>query len=306
MILPKEQLKFDFTCIFGITTDYMARYPNQDFQQNVSFKCTMEFRYALKLAMEKARSRDLSSFIRQHLDPAIKGLLDPLTIADLDALNSPVKIKEATRSHYRKTGCRRVVSAVRLLLSSALPSLERRVIEIARAIRAYEDAARAIEEDTSQQVLLRAALSSVLTNLGKLLKRLDKDWNIETFRAAISIAAELPEDLSLDISHGLDFLNDPQPSVDKPYAMPPRLDPESAWQHVREEFAHERPLEAALITSLSLLGFDGSTLRIGIPPEKAERESFFKTPRNRETLGRIVESYFGSLVTPKFEILLPF
>jgi hypothetical protein len=305
MILPIRQLQFDFRRIFGITMDYMARYPNQDFQQNVSFKCTMEFRYALKLAMEKARSRDLSSFIRQHLDPAIKSLLDPLTIAELDDLNSPVKIKEAARSHYRKTGCRRVVSAIRLLLSSALPSLERRVIEIARAIRAYDDAARAIEEDTSQQVLLRAAMSSLLTDLGKLLKLLDKGWNTETFRTAISIAAELPEDLSLDISHGLDFLNDPNPAVDKPYAVPPRLDPESAWQHVREEFARDRPLEAALITSLSFLEFDGSTLRIGIPHEKAEREIFFKTPRNRETLALIIESYFGSLVTPKFEILPP-
>ena len=57
MILPIQQLQFDFRRIFGITMDYMARYPNQDFQQNVSFKCTMEFRYALKLAMEKARSR---------------------------------------------------------------------------------------------------------------------------------------------------------------------------------------------------------------------------------------------------------
>ena len=92
MILPIQQLQFDFPRIFGITMDYMARYPNQDFQQNVSFKCTMEFRYALKLAMEKARSRDLSSFIRQHLDPAIKSLLDPLTIAELEALDPDARM----------------------------------------------------------------------------------------------------------------------------------------------------------------------------------------------------------------------
>ncbi len=283
----------------------MARYPNQDFQQNISFKCTLEFRYALKLAMEKARARDLSTFIREHLDPAIHSLLDPLLLGELEELNSPVKIKEAARAYYRMTGCRRVVSAVRFMVATAVPPLERRVIEIGRAIRSYEAEARKLEESSDRPVLLRASMASVASELVKILKYLDKDWSRDTYSATIRIAADLPEDLSLDISHGLDFLSDNSPSIDKPYAVPPRLDPESAWSHVREEFARERPLDAAFVHSLKFEGFDGTTLTINAPHAKADRLVWLQSPRNREHLNAIIESYFGNGVILQTNILPP-
>jgi hypothetical protein len=279
----------------------MARYPNQDFHQNVSFKCTLEFRYALKLAMEKSNSRDLSSFIRDHLGPVIQDMLDPLTLADLAELNSLVKIKEEARSHYRRKGCRIVVSAIRFLLAGTLPSLERRVIEISRALRQYETETKKIEDDPQQPVLLRAAMNAVQSDLTRLIKLLDKGWTPDTYRHAIGIAVDLPEDLSLDVSHGLDFLNDAEPAISRAYAVPPRLDPEVAWLHVREEFARERPLLADVITSLEFSSFDGAKLVISAPESTREKITKIQTPTNRQVFAAIVDSYFG----PNVEIDLP-
>lgn len=278
----------------------MARYPNQDFHQNVSFKCTMEFRYALKLAMEKSNSRDLSSFIRDHLGPVIQNMLDPLVLSELSELNSPVKIKEQARAHYRKKGCRTIVSAIRFMLAGTPPSLERRVIEISRALRQYETESNKIEDDPMQPVLLRAAMNSVQSDLLRLIKLLDKGWTADTYRQAIGIAVDLPEDLSLDVSHGLDFLNDPEPDMSKPYAVPPRLDPETAWLHVREEFARERPLLADVITSLEFSSFDGSRLVVSAPDNLKDKTAKLQTPATRQVFAAIVDSYFGPNVDIQF------
>lgn len=278
----------------------MARYPNQDFHQNVSFKCTMEFRYALKLAMEKSNSRDLSSFIRDHLGPVIQNMLDPFVLSELSELNSPVKIKEQARAHYRKKGCRTIVSAIRFMLAGTPPSLERRVIEISRALRQYETESNKIEDDPLQPVLLRAAMNSVQSDLLRLIRLLDKGWTADTYRQAIGIAVDLPEDLSLDVSHGLDFLNDPEPDISKPYAVPPRLDPETAWLHVREEFARERPLLADVITSLEFTSFDGSHLVISAPENLKDKVAKLQTPATRQVFAAIVDSYFGPNVEIQF------
>lgn len=278
----------------------MARYPNQDFHQNVSFKCTMEFRYALKLAMEKSNSRDLSSFIRDHLGPVIQNMLDPFVLSELSELNSPVKIKEQARAHYRKKGCRTIVSAIRFMLAGTPPSLERRVIEISRALRQYETESNKIEDDPLQPVLLRAAMNSVQSDLLRLIRLLDKGWTADTYRQAIGIAVDLPEDLSLDVSHGLDFLNDPEPDISKPYAVPPRLDPETAWLHVREEFARERPLLADVITSLEFTSFDGSHLVVSAPENLKDKVAKLQTPATRQVFAAIVDSYFGPNVEIQF------
>lgn len=284
----------------------MARYQNQDFHQNVSFKCTLEFRYALKLAMEKSGSRDLSSFIREHLEPVITNMLDPLERAELDELSSPVKLREAARRHYRKLGCRKMVNAIRFLLGSPLPSIDRQKVEIAKVLRRYESGAKLIEEDRGQPVLLRAALTSVVTNLGKIAKLLEKAWSDATYTSLLKLAAELPEDLSLDVSHGLDFLNDPHPSIDKAYAQPPRLDPEAAWARVRQEFASLRPLIADIITRLDFDSFNGDTLVIHFPTELKEKVQKLKTPANEEALSRTAENYFGERLKIKFEPHLPY
>lgn len=305
LLLPKAQADIDRRCIFGITIEYMARYKNQDFHQNVSFKCSMEFRYALKLTMEKSGSRDLSSFIRQHLEPAIQQMLDPLEREQLADLGSPVKLKEAARRYYRNQGCRRMVNAVRLMLGAPLPSLDRRKLEIARVVDQYETDAKAAEDDRNQPTLLRAALASVITTLGKIAKILEKPWAEQSYSNALKLAAELPEDLSLDVSHGLDFLSDDNPSMDKAYAMPPKLDPESAWLHVRQSFAADRPLLANVITQLSLGRYDGTTLTILFPDHLAEKINKLKTPANSENLSIIAESCFGARLEIKFEPLPP-
>lgn len=284
----------------------MARYQNQDFHQNVSFKCTLEFRYALKLAMEKSGSRDLSSFIRKHLEPVINNMLDPLERAELDELSSPVKLREAARRHYRKLGCRKMVNAIRSLLASPLPSIDRQKVEIAKVLRQYESEAKINEEARNQPVLLRAALASVVTNLGKIAKLLEKAWSDATYTSLLKLAAELPEDLSLDVSHGLDFLNDPHPSIEKAYAQPPRLDPEAAWARVRQEFASLRPLMADMITRLGFESFNGDTLVIHFPAELKEKVEKLKTPANEETLSLIAENYFGERLKIKFEPHLPY
>lgn len=300
MLLPNAQQKFDRRDKFGITIEYMARYQNQDFHQNVSFKCTLEFRYALKVAMEKSGSRDLSSFIRQHLEPAIGQMLDPLERQELKDLSSPVKLKEAVRKHYRSQSCRRAVNAIRYLLSSPLPSLDRQKMEISKVLTQYETEAKLVEEDRNQTLLLRAALASVITYLGKISKLLEKPWSEVGYMAALKLAAELPEDLSLDVSHGLDFLNDPNPSLDKAYAQPPRIIPEEAWTHLQQEFAGDRPLLADVIMQLQFGGYDGTTLRIEHPPELKEKVQRLKTPSNFETLSLNAETYFGERIQIEF------
>lgn len=279
----------------------MARYQNQDFHQNVSFKCTLEFRYALKLAMEKSGSRDLSSFIREHLEPVITNMLDPLERGELDELSSPVKLREAARRHYRKLGCRKMVNAIRSLLASPLPSVDRQKVEIAKVLRHYESEAKINEENRKQPVILRAALASVVTNLSKIAKLLEKSWDDAIYTSLLRLAAELPENLSLDVSHGLDFLNDPHPSIDKAYAQPPRLDPEAAWARVRQEFANLRPLIANIIARLDFGSFNGDTLLIHYPIELKEKVKMLKTPANEENLSLIAENYFGERLKIEFE-----
>lgn len=306
MILPNAQEQFDRRCKFGITMQYMARYQNQDFHQNVSFKCTLEFRYALKLAMEKSGSRDLSSFIREHLEPVINNMLEPLERREIDELSSPVKLGETARRHYRKLGCRMMVNAIRSLLGSPLPSIDRQKVEIARVLRQYESEAKIVEESRDQPVILRAALASVVTNLSKIAKLLEKSWDDAIYASLLRLAAELPKDLSLDVSHGLDFLNDPDPSIDKAYAQPPRLDPEATWAKVRQEFSSSRPMLAHIIDRLDYKSFNGDTLVIEYPFDLNEKLKIIKKPINEENLSLIAENYFGERLKIEFEPDIPF
>jgi hypothetical protein len=199
-----------------------------------------------------------------------------------------------------------MVNAIRSLLGSPLPSVDRQKVEIAKVLRHYESEAKIVEENREQPVILRAALASVVTNLSKIAKLLEKSWDDAIYASLLRLAAELPEDLSLDVSHGLDFLNDPHPSIDKAYAQPPRLDPAATWAKVRQEFANLRPLLVPIIDRLDYKSFNGDTLVIEYPFDLNEKLKMLKKPTNEENLSLIAENYFGERLKIEFEPDIPF
>ena len=278
----------------------MARYPNQDFQQNVSFKCNLEFRFALKLAMEKATSRDTSSFIRTALEPEFIRVLGPETMAQLRDLNSPLKIKEAARGYYREKGCLQNTQAIRQMLQSSLPIHERRVLEIGRVVSAYEHDASLASDDPKNSVLVRAALNTVASDLGKITRLLARPWSREIYSSASHVAAELPEDLGVDVGHGLDFLNDDQPSMLKPYVG--KLDPATAWINVRSRFAEMRPLQATFIHDIEFHTFDGETLHVIVPKNNASRIETLNGARNQEVLKSLIREELGQEASIHFSV----
>ena len=270
----------------------MSRYPNQDFQQNVSFKCNLEFRFALKLAMEKTGSRDTSTFIRESLEPEITRVLGAKVRGQLADLNSPLKIREAARDYYRKKGCKQIILAIRQMLQSSLPIHERRVLEIGRVVAAYEDDAAKASEDAQHPVLLRASLNTVATDLAKISRLLARPWSRDIYSGASHIAADLPEDLGVDVGHGLDFLNDDQPTMLKPYVG--KLEPSQAWENVKKRFAEMRPLEAAFILSLTMKTYDGQTVSVELPKHKAGKTAWLESPRSQELLAVLLREEFGN------------
>lgn len=280
----------------------MPRYPNQDFQQNVSFKCNLEFRFALKLAMEKTGSRDTSSFIRSALEPEFLRVLGSETMQQLSDLNSPLKLKESARDFYRKRGCKQIILAIRQMLQSSLPIHERRVLEIGRVVAAYGDEAAKVSEDAQEPVLLRAAMNTVASDLAKVSRLLVRPWSREIYGAASHLAAELPEDLGVDVGHGLDFLNDDQPSMLKPYVG--KLDPPTAWLNVRSRFAEQRPLQAAFVNSIEFGSFDGETLFVTVPKTHASRLDILNGPRNQEILSQLIREELGQQATIQFTVQL--
>ncbi len=255
----------------------MPRYPKQDFQQNISFKCTMEFRFALKLAMEKIGSRDLSTFIRDHLTPAINEHLSEDELRSLAELNSPVRLKEALRAYFRYNASR-ITDAISIMLNGNIPTTERRAVELIKHLHAYEDQCTKVAEDPKSPVLLRAGITSVAADLTKLIKLLIKPWEQSTYMSALRIAAELPESLSLDVGNGLDFLNDDAPSSDKPYAKNRGF--KDVWKRVAKAVAEERKTEAVLIHSLEYGFREDDTFFVGVPKGHESKIGWLSSPRN--------------------------
>lgn len=268
----------------------MPRYPKQDFQQNISFKCTMEFRFALKLAMEKTGSRDLSSFIRDHLTPAIQRHLTKDELAGLVELNSPVRLKEAVRSHFRYRATR-ITEAIGQLLAGAPPTPERRAVEMLRQLQAYEAECSRVFEDTKAPALLRAAVAPLVTELGKLIKLISKPWSQALYIEALKIAADLPEALSLDVGNGLDFLNDDSPSRDKPYARNRAF--HEVWKKVAQAVAEERKTEAVLIHALEFSHCEVDTFFVAVPDNQIDKLAWLNTPRNTNLFLSKIEAEIG-------------
>ena len=268
----------------------MPRYPKQDFQQNISFKCTMEFRFALKLAMEKVGSRDLSTFIRDHLTPAINEHLSKDELRGLGELNSPVRLKEALRAYFRYNASR-ITEAISQMLNGNVPTTERRAVELIKHLLASEDHCSKVAEDYKSPVLLRAGITSVAADLTKLIKLLNKPWEQATYMSALRIAAELPESLSLDVGNGLDFLNDESPSRAKPYAQNRGF--QDVWERVAKAVAEERKTEAVLIHSLEYSHCEDDTVFICVPEGQVSKMSWFSIPRNTNLFLSKLEAEIG-------------
>jgi len=276
----------------------MPRYPKQDFQQNISFKCTMEFRFALKLAMEKTSSRDLSTFIRDHLAPAINKHLSEDELRGLGELNSPVRLKEALRAYFRYNASR-ITEAISQMLNDNIPTTERRAVELLKHLHAYEDQCTKVAEDPKSPVLLRAGITSVAADLTKLIKLLNKPWEQSTYMGALRIAAELPESLSLDVGNGLDFLNDEAPSRDKPYTKNRGF--KDAWKRVAKAVAEERKTEAVLIHSLDYGFCDDDTFFVGVPEGHESKIGWLSSPRNTNLFLSKLELEIGRPAQIRFQ-----